>query len=85
MSMVNILSNDFKTTEFVDKIYPLGFALNNQRVFYWLGYQNRVNLELYFSLRNKRIRFKVTPMAFATVMTMSLSQLRKLPIRKAQQ
>lgn len=70
INMVNILSNDFKTTEFVDETLPLGFAINNQSIF-WLGNQNRINLELYFSLRNKRIEFKVTPMAFATAMTMS--------------
>ena len=68
--MVNILSNDFKTTEFVDKIV-FGICNEQAKCIYYLGYQNRVYLELYFNLRNKRIRFKVTPMAFATAMTMS--------------
>jgi hypothetical protein len=44
----------------------------NKRDIQQLGLSEICLLEsIYFILRNKRIRFKVTPMAFATAMTIS--------------
>jgi hypothetical protein len=48
------------------------YAITNKRDIQQLGLSEICLLEpIYFSLRNKRIRFKVTPMAFATAMTIS--------------
>lgn len=62
--------------------------VQQKRVLNGLSYQKFVYLEvIYLSLRTKRIRFKVTPMAFATAITISpfTIQFRRVPVRKGQQ